>query len=192
MSLDHSVATFVAHHRSPALTHVVWIVTSLGNEVTVALATLALIAVTFWRGRHRDALMVFVGMGGSAALTLGLKHLVQRSRPGAEFRLPTAAADHSYSFPSGHTLNTTVFLVLLVGVLLPLLRRTAACAATVAGASVVAVSVGASRLYLGYHWATDVIGALVIGLCWGLVLISWSRTWALSNEAAAELAPAQG
>ncbi|RNL78936.1 phosphatase PAP2 family protein [Nocardioides marmorisolisilvae] len=191
MSLDHSVATYIDHHRSAALTHVAWFVTGFGNEVTIALVTVALIAVTYWRGWHRDALMVFVGMGGSVSLIFGLKHLVQRSRPGAQFRLPTAAADHSYSFPSGHTLDATVFVILLVAVLLPRVSRPGAQIAAVLGAALVALGVGASRLYLGYHWATDVIGALVIGSAWGLSVIWWSRTWTVSNEAAAEPVPAR-
>jgi membrane-associated phospholipid phosphatase len=190
MSLDHSVAEFFARHHSPNVTHIVWVVTSIGNEVTLALATLLLLSFTVWRGRYRDTLLVLSGMAGASALTLGFKHVVKRARPGADFRAPGAGADHSYSFPSGHTLNTTVFVILLVAVLLPHLRARRSRVGAGAAAAVVAVAVGLSRLYLGYHWATDVLAGLLLGTTWALALVAWSRHWSVGVRHVAEAPPA--
>ena len=176
MSLDHAVADFFAAHHTPALTNLAWAVTSIGNEITLFLASLILVIVCLVRGRQRDALMVAIGMAGSAALTVGIKNLVQRQRPGAEYRVPGAGADNSYSFPSGHTMNTTVFVILLVAVLWPFLTTRAARTVAVVVAATTAIAVGVSRLYLGYHWFTDVLAGLLIGAAWAGGLVAWFRS----------------
>ena len=68
------------------------------------------------------------------------------------------------SFPSGHTLNSTVFLGLAVILLLPLIHRRASRIASMAGAMLLALAIGWSRIYLGYHWTTDVIASWLLAL----------------------------
>ncbi|MGO4258670.1 phosphatase PAP2 family protein [Marmoricola sp. RAF53] len=190
MSIDHAVADFFAAHHATALTTLAWTVTAIGNEITLFVASLALLTVCLARGQRRDALMVAVGMAGSAALTVGIKNVVQRERPGAEYRVPGAGADSSYSFPSGHTMNTMVFVILLVAVLWPYLTPRAARPVAVVTAAATAVSVGVSRLYLGYHWFTDVMAGLLIGAAWAGGLVAWSRSWSITNVPRPERGPA--
>lgn len=176
MSIDIRVAEFIANHRTPGLTNLFWAITWIGDVATLFCATFVLLAVLVWRGRFRDSAYVLVGMAGASVLTLGLKHLVQRARPGAEYLAPGAPPDTSYSFPSGHTLNTTVFVILLVAVVWSSLprRRWRIGAAVIAAGT--ACSVGLSRLYLGYHWTTDVVAGLVLGAVWALALTAYWRT----------------
>jgi undecaprenyl-diphosphatase len=101
-------------------------------------------------------------MGVAAALTLGVKHVLTRHRPPSG--LVVGPVDTGFSFPSGHTLFSTVFagmvVVLLVWPTASRLRRTVA----VAVASLASLAVGATRVYLGYHWTTDVIAGWVLGV----------------------------
>ena len=118
--------------------------------------------------------MFAIGMAGSAALTVLVKHLVARARPGAADVL--GPVDHSYSFPSGHTLNSAVFLGLLVWLLWPALRSHAARTMAVAAAALLAAGVGASRVYLGLHWVTDVLAAWLLAGAWlSLLLLARDR-----------------
>ncbi|MEO7423205.1 MAG: bifunctional DedA family/phosphatase PAP2 family protein [Ornithinibacter sp.] len=165
---DVSVTQWVLDHRLPALDVAARALTFAGSEVVIGGLTVALLGYLWWRCRDRAAaLLVAAAMGVSGALTLGLKALVARPRPPAEAVL--GSVDTSFSFPSGHTLNTAVFLgvtVLLALYRLGLGARVRAAAATVVGALVASIGVGLSRVYLGYHWLTDVLasGAIAVAI----------------------------
>src|SRR5204863_6257488 len=73
------------------------------------------------------------------------------------------------SFPSGHTLSAVVFYGGVALVIWSLFGRRAGLAA-VAGAALIALAVGISRIYLGYHFLTDVVGAMLAGVAWLLIV----------------------
>jgi undecaprenyl-diphosphatase len=139
-----------------------------GAEIVVGAAGLALAAAFFLRRRVVDALFVAASVGGYAALTFVVKQLVHRERPVAFFRVP----ESGYSFPSGHTLGATC-LAAVLGYLLWRSRwhTGAKIALTVVLAAVVAL-VGASRLMLGVHYPTDVLGGMLLGGAWMAALIA--------------------
>jgi undecaprenyl-diphosphatase len=102
-------------------------------------------------------------MGGGSVLNLLLKHFFHRQRPVLENPLVTLS---SFGFPSGHTMGATLFYG-LVGLFLVYslgtwLGRVFVCFA----AALVIAFIGASRIYLGAHYFTDVIGAIAVGLVW--------------------------
>ena len=109
--------------------------------------------------RYADTAMIFAGLG-VIAIGHGLKVLVDRPRP--EFQI-VEPLESGLSFPSGHTLLAVILggvLVYLVGLWVKpvLLRR-----AIQAGLVIVVIGMGASRVYLGVHWPSDVIGSYVLG-----------------------------
>jgi membrane-associated phospholipid phosphatase len=158
--LDPHVASGILDIRNGPLTHLAHALTLVGSEPVVGtLAVLLFIALLERRGQI-FALIAAITMTISVGLTVGVKILVERPRPGAVDRL--GPVDHSYSFPSGHTLNSTVFLGLAVILLLPLIHGRGRRIVVVAGATVLALAIGWSRIYLGYHWTTDVIASWLI------------------------------
>jgi membrane-associated phospholipid phosphatase len=159
----------VVGDRTESLTSLAHAWTWLGNEATVAVLSAVVLLILVVRRRVHEAVVFAVGMGGSAALTVIVKHLVARARPGAVDVL--GPVDHSYSFPSGHTLNSAVFLGLLVWLLWPALRSGAAQAAAVGFAVLLAAGVGASRIYLGFHWVTDILAAWLLAGAWLSLLL---------------------
>ncbi len=118
------------------------------------------------------------------ALNGVMKIVVERPRPA----LPWAQVLPDYSFPSGHTMNSLVFYLAIALILWGLNgRRVGAIAVVVA--VLIAVSVGLSRIYLGYHYVSDVVGGFAAGLAWlffvalGFEVVprTWaSRPWARS------------
>jgi membrane-associated phospholipid phosphatase len=108
-------------------------------------------------------LALILSVGGGALLNLLLKHLFHRQRPILENPLVTLS---SYGFPSGHTMGATIFYGVLALIVTYWMRNWQGRVLVGCGAAIVVVLVGASRIYLGAHYFTDVIGAMAVGLAW--------------------------
>ncbi|MEP6853963.1 MAG: phosphatase PAP2 family protein [Pedococcus sp.] len=161
-SYDPGITSSVADLRAPALTFAAEVVSTVGSEVAIGLFTVLALA-WLWFVRDRAGVLLFgATMAVAAALTLGVKHLLGRHRPPAAFVV--GPVDTGYSFPSGHTLFSTVFLgMVTMLVLWPRVGRTGRVAAVAAGVAG-SVAMGLSRIYLGYHWMTDVVAGWVLAV----------------------------
>lgn len=162
--LDPSVAREVLDDRSAVLTTLAHLLTFLGSEVVVGVLGIALMLGLYFRGRVLQAAAVAVAMAGSVTWIVVLKRVVGRARPGSMDRL--GPVDHSYSFPSGHTLDSAVLLGLALLFLVPMIRRRWSRWLVGLAAVALAVGIGLSRLYLGYHWATDVTASWLLAFAW--------------------------
>ncbi|MEV6413609.1 phosphatase PAP2 family protein [Kribbella sp. NPDC051718] len=157
-------ADAVAARREP-LTSLAHALTFIGSvPVLVALMLVAAVLLWRWTGTLRAPGLLLFAMAGSAALTYVLKLLVERKRPGITFVL--GPVDNGYAFPSGHTLNSTVFFGMLAGLMWASLRSSRARTAVGLTATVLSLGIGLSRVYLGYHWATDVLAGWAIAVTW--------------------------
>ncbi|MDM7832601.1 phosphatase PAP2 family protein [Cellulomonas edaphi] len=159
-AVDQAVLDWLVAHRSPWLTSVLAAITFVSGPVVLPILVLLACVVWWWVRREwwRPSVLA-AAMVGSTALGLLVKDLVNRPRPPAE-TMQVPGAEHTASFPSGHTLGTAT-LLLVAGYLVCSRRRSAAwtvawVVAAVAGTALVAVS----RLYLGYHFLTDVIASI--------------------------------
>lgn len=143
-------------------------VSLLGTEIVIGGVGVGLIGWFSLRRRWLDVLLFLGALGGYVVLTLTVKHLVNRVRPVAFFRVPESGP----SFPSGHTLGATCF-AFAFGFLLwhSSARRglkTLGSVALVLGVLLVALS----RLMLGVHYPTDVLGSMLLGTAWMSALIA--------------------
>jgi membrane-associated phospholipid phosphatase len=165
VSLDRRVTALVVGHRTLMLNAMATAMTMLGNEVVLFLLTVIVLASLWLRGAGLDAGFVAVAMAGSATLTVVGKHLLMRARPPVG-DVVGEVLDRTYSFPSGHTLNSAVFVVALLWLLLPSVTDRVAEVFLLVVGCVMALGVGLSRVYLGYHWPSDVLGAWLIATVW--------------------------
>ncbi|NRQ51089.1 phosphatase PAP2 family protein [Aeromicrobium stalagmiti] len=157
---DPSITADVVDHRTSVLTHVAHVLSFIGSEAVLAVLALGLVIILLERRGPRHAIIAATTMAVSAGLTVAVKLAFGRARPGASDRL--GPFDSTYSFPSGHTLNSAVFLGLVCLLLVPLLRRPSLRLVAYGAAAMLAVGIGASRIYLGYHWTTDVAASWTI------------------------------
>lgn len=160
------VATVARLHAAatPAGLRAFWVVTQLGSPA--AMAGLALAgALVLWRAGRRLLLLTWLAaFAGCGVLDAGLKALVHRTRPAY------AAAylhGHSYSFPSGHAMGSAVGYGTLAFAVHHWGRGGGARRwLPYVLAALAALLVGASRLYLGVHFPSDVLGGYAAGLAW--------------------------
>ncbi|GGM03219.1 phosphatase PAP2 family protein [Nakamurella endophytica] len=164
-SYDRPVWHWAVDHRSPALTGAFRVVTTVGSTLVMSVLATVAVAVLAARRRWWDAgLVAVVGVGAALLVTVG-KHVVGRTRPPVAERL---VVETNQSFPSGHALASAAVLGVLVVVLGRWWAPATRLAATVAAVLAVLL-IGASRVYLGVHWATDVLGGWLTGAAWLLL-----------------------
>ncbi|ODU00697.1 MAG: hypothetical protein ABS81_22750 [Pseudonocardia sp. SCN 72-86] len=170
---DATLLTDVLAVRGPGLTAAAVTVTTIGSTAAMAILAAAMCVVSWLRGRRADALFVAAAaIGGSAVFRL-LKSLFDRSRPPAATRL---VDETNESLPSGHATMSVVVVGALVVLLWPA-RGTPARAALVAAAALWVVAVGATRIYLGVHWFSDVLAGWFVGATWLAVCVLARRSW---------------
>ncbi|WP_344808088.1 phosphatase PAP2 family protein [Microlunatus ginsengisoli] len=157
--------------RRPATSVAATAITSLGTfPLLVGLAAAAAAGMWLQTRRIDRSAMLLLGLATVAGTVFLLKIAVARHRPPTTALLGSPSWD--YAFPSGHTANGTVTWMLVAVLLTADLARWARRAAVIAGC-LVSVAIGLSRVYLGYHWMTDVIAGWLIAtliICLALYL----------------------
>lgn len=137
------------------------------NSLIPAVIIVAIICVTLWALRKRLEVKLLVPLTlVDYGLNQLLKLLINRPRPGGELVEVMVAAESS-SFPSGHALHAVVFYGFLFGVMPTLIHNPAASNALRAVSVLIIALTMASRIYLGAHWFSDVLGGAFLG---GLLL----------------------
>jgi undecaprenyl-diphosphatase len=113
--------------------------------------------------RWRRAGMLAIVMVGTWVLNDSLKEAFQRARPDPFFGI---LPPHNYSFPSGHALFSFCFFGFLAAIFIPQLKSRSQRFAAWTLVAIIIVLVGFSRVYLGVHYPTDVVGGWLVGLAW--------------------------
>jgi undecaprenyl-diphosphatase len=164
-ALDTWATPFLHGIASPALDTVMNTLTDLGSILFIP--PIFVIAVVWLLAKRRYGAALFLGVasGGSLFLQGTMKIFFARPRP----QLDYARVLPDYSFPSGHTMNAVVFYTALALILWSIFGRRVGLVALVVAAAI-ALGVGVSRIYLGYHYLTDVVGGLLAGIAWLIVV----------------------
>jgi undecaprenyl-diphosphatase len=161
-SLDTALARSLYVGGNDLLTRNAIIFTEIGRGVVLLPLALLVTCFLIWRRRRRAALFLIMVIGGRFLVELQ-KVVVARPRPDES---PHLAAVYSLSFPSGHAANAMI-TALAIALLLPVRQRNRAIAVGIGVA--LALQIGASRVMLGVHWPSDVIGGWAFGLMWVMV-----------------------
>lgn len=163
-----ALATPLLHGLSnPTLDSVMRGITQLGSAIVVGPLLVVALVLLLWRRRKREALFLAVLLIGSLILNETLKLIFHRPRP----QLAWAQVQPEYSFPSGHAMNSLVFYVGLALVIWAVWGRRAGLIALVVAVGL-ALLIGISRIYLGYHYFTDVVGGFLAGSVWLLIVVA--------------------
>ena len=152
-------------------------ITGLGGVGILTFLTLASVAFLALRGNRRTALYLLLAIGSGIAISMLLKAGFARPRPDL---VPHGSYVYTSSFPSGHSMMSAITYLTLGAVLAGAQssRRLKAFFLVVAG--ILTVTIGISRVYLGVHWPTDVLGGWTAGAGWAF--LCWAVAQRLRRE----------
>ena len=168
MELDRGLLLLAYAGGNDPLVAIARAVTEFGGALVLLPVTAAGTALLLFRRAWRQAiLLVAITLSGRLAVDL-LKEFTARVRPNAENQLVPV---ESLAFPSAHAANSAL-VWLCLALLLPRSDRGRAWA--VWAAVWLALAIGVSRVMLGVHWPSDVIGGWAFGLFWALFLLRLS------------------
>jgi undecaprenyl-diphosphatase len=172
--LDRATTDVLHGLATPSLDTVMHAVTDLGSTAVLAALVGVVAVLLLLRERRADAAFIVVALAGSLLLNDLLKAWYDRLRPG----LPWAVTPPESGFPSGHSMNSFVVYVTAAALTWRVRGRRAGLVAF-AVAIVIVLAVGTSRIYLGVHWLSDVIGGYLAGAVW---LLALAAAWAVVSR----------
>ena len=174
--LDEPLLRAAMRARSPVLDGLVTGYTDIAGPIGMPiLAIAAILMLSLWRKSWTPAILIAAAGGGSLLMTIAGKDIIARHRPPLIDAVPPY--EYSPSFPSGHTLNATVIAGVVAYLLILRQQSTRARVFTITAASVFALTVGASRVFLGHHWFTDVLAGWALGGAWLAIVITSHRLY---------------
>jgi len=175
-NLDEPVLELAIRLRTPQNVALAQFITNLGGAIGLAILTIVIVVVMTVRWRSRTpVLLLSIGTAGSLLMTAVGKQLVGRARPPVADAVPPY--ETSPAFPSGHALNNTVVACLVAYLLLLHLTSLLWRIVSMALAVIWFVTIGLTRVFLGYHWLTDVIAGWLLGLAWTAMVITCHRLY---------------
>ncbi len=174
---DQVIIWLTRYYANPALDRIMVVITYIGSGYAYAvLGPLCLVGLLVWR-RWREGFSLTICLAGAVVLNFLLKHLFERTRPDV-FRV---VSESGYSFPSGHAMVSLCFygmIAYILGRKLP----TAAGRTVLYGLTVAMImAVGLSRIYLGVHYPSDVLGGYIAGATWLAFCVALLWWWEIKK-----------
>ena len=177
---DAQLSIWLHSHPSPLLTSAMFVATFFGSTAGVSIIAVGFGLYLIWRRS-------FYWLAASASSVLGgmllnklLKYAFHRPRP---FFTDPLLSLTSYSFPSGHAMMATVLYGVIAAYFITTTRDWRGRALIIFLASLLTLLVGFSRMYLGAHYLSDVLGAMAEGLAWlALCLTVVYSVWRQQNS----------
>jgi undecaprenyl-diphosphatase len=162
--LDEAILLALANCRTPLLNRIVIDITSLGSFTVISLISAAAFTMLWLVAEdRRGAATIVTAAAGAEVLVEAIKRLLQYPRPAI---VPYLVEFTGFSYPSGHALVATATYSALAMVICGYLERRRDRIAVRAICWIVIAKVAVSRVYLGVHYPTDVLGGVLLGIAW--------------------------
>ena len=160
-AFDRIILLWIHSLANPTLDRIMEVITRLNDpDVVSVIAGFALI-ILLWRRCYPEAKIFVIDCAGGVILSYGLKSVFGKTRPDL---WESAIKEVSFSYPSGHALGSTVLYGFLAYLFATRFRQFSWLIYLIAVSLIGAI--GLSRLYLGVHWPTDIIGGYGMGFVW--------------------------
>lgn len=163
LAFDTQVAAWLVAHSAPGFSRFMWEITQLHGSLVVSIYALIIAGILAWKREWRWLGATALIVHGGLAMNVVLKHLFQRARPSSH---DPQLVWTVYSFPSGHAAAATLFYGLLAALVMSRFDGWPVRIACVLFAAMMVTLVATSRVYLGVHYPSDVLGAVAWSLAW--------------------------
>ena len=164
LELDLNIYKFFSENIiNDKLTPIVKVITHVGGAKIVFVLTI--LAIILIKGL-KNKLFLLTGIVGTAGLNVVLKHIIQRERPNINRLIP----EKGYSFPSGHSMMSMAFYGMLIFLIFKYVKNTALKWTLIVILAILLSTIGITRIYLGVHYPSDVIGGFVVSLTYLFIL----------------------
>src|SRR3989344_4276491 len=159
---DLAVTKIIQQYKAVWFDQLMIITSILGNPQWAIASTLLISVAVYLFGKKKESLMIFISSFGSIIISQFFKYVVARPRPDG------GTLD---SFPSGHVMFYVSFYGFLVFLSFIFLKKNSLRTFLILILSLPIILGGVSRIYLGVHWFSDVLGAYLVGFVWLLLII---------------------
>ncbi|WP_246281346.1 phosphatase PAP2 family protein [Saccharibacillus qingshengii] len=174
MNFDHKWIGRIQNQETPTWTSVAETLSWIGSTQVVIVLVVALLLFLLLIPRLRwEALLVVCATGGSALLNILLKNLFRRDRPD----INRLAEESTFSFPSGHSMGAFALYGILAYVLWRLIEPLPLRIIALLLCILLTLTIGLSRIYLGVHYPSDVIGGYTASAAWLALTIGIFEYW---------------
>ena len=160
---DSRITAYVITYRTPELNNILQFITNLGDlygyiAVTTICSLFFFLKFKNWRYVIQLVFVIII----SGLSNLALKEVINRARPTAEHLVSV----ETLSYPSGHAMSATAFYGFLIYLFYFLKINRWLKIGLIALCSFLIVSIGISRIYLGVHFPSDILGGVIAGIIW--------------------------
>ncbi|QQK76794.1 phosphatase PAP2 family protein [Salicibibacter cibarius] len=177
-TLDQAVSIWVTETVSPFVVTLMDILTMMGSSEFVLVITLIIAVILLWRKRWQLSVFLLSLTFGGLALNFFLKILFQRERPG-EMSVIEAFGQSieiaSYSFPSGHTMRSTILFLFAIYMCYRLMSKNVGRVWGVVLFAALIIIVAISRVVVGAHFPSDILAGVAISIVWFYVCLAILR-----------------
>lgn len=168
-AFDQSIISFIQSFESPTLTKIMRFFTFIGSIPTVITLSIMMLFVLYLLLKQKDKLFLFgIIIIGSQLLNKLLKQIFHRQRPDLHRLIEIGG----YSFPSGHAMTAMTFYGILTFLFWRGIPHYKGKITLVLISFIFILMIGISRIYLGVHYPSDIIGGYLEGIVWLIVSIS--------------------
>lgn len=157
--LNNVIEQTVTHIRTPFLTTILVLITRLGDPFILSFASVLIAVLLVIRGRQYDAILFIASVLIAIISLVVLKNTFQVVRPSYDL-----LNVEGWSFPSGHATVATAFFFMLVHSFFGKMKTVKNKIILVTSSILAALLIYFSRLYLGAHWALDILAGIALGL----------------------------
>lgn len=151
---------------APAMISIMKLITTLGSTIVIIAGILS-VAIICWKNKNIFLTFLSANLIGVILNNL-IKIIVRRPRPTQTLVM---TAEKSYSFPSGHSMMSMIFYGLIIYYVMKYMKNKKLKNIVIPFLSAIIFFIGISRIYLGVHYATDVLSGWIIGLVYLVIFI---------------------